>query len=176
MSFARVSRATEPKEGERIVQLCAFVVGQEEYVIDIMRIREIIQPVRITSVPQAPAYLEGVINLRGAIIPVVDLRKRLGVAPNSAASKNKYIICSVGGRRVGLMVDAVTEVVRIPRDAIQKTPSLLSKSSFFMGVYGPPDRLKLLLNIQALLTSSDPVPAAPVRALARGQEPPQRNA
>jgi len=157
-----------PAPPEPIVQLCAFRVGDEEYVVDIMRIREIIQPLKITSVPRAPPFVEGVVNLRGAIIPVVDLRKRLSLPATPATKKTKYVICSVGGRRVGLVVDQVTEVIRIPRSAIKRTPTLLSTQGacFFLGVCGPADRLKLLLNVKALLDSSEAVPAADLRALA----------
>jgi purine-binding chemotaxis protein CheW len=154
---------------ENIVQLCAFIVSGEEYVIDIMRIREIIPPQRITPVPHAPAFLEGVINLRGAIVPVVDLSHRLGQEPAPPTRRTKLVICSVGGRRVGLLVDAVTEVRRIPRASIKRPPRLLVGGGprFFLGVCGPAERLKLLLNVKALLESPLPVPGAQVRALAR---------
>ncbi|HEY3447145.1 MAG TPA: chemotaxis protein CheW [Myxococcales bacterium] len=162
--------AAEPKD--EIVQLCAFVVGGEEYVVDIMRIKEIIPPLRITPVPHAPEFIEGVVNLRGAIIPVVDLRRRLSMPVTEPTKKSKVVICSVGGRRVGLVVDAVTEVLRIPRSAIRRTPRMLLVSGgprFFLGVCGPADRLKLLLNVKALLESGDSVPGAEARARARGQ-------
>ena len=167
-----MSPAPEPAETpvEEIVQLCAFVVGGEEYVVDIMRIKEIIPPVRITPVPHAPEYIEGVINLRGAIIPVVDLRRRLGLARAAPTKKTKYIICVVGGRRVGLVVDSVTERLRLPRSSIRRAPAMLLGRGprFFSGVCGPQERLKLLLNIKALLSSGEKVPGAEARALARG--------
>jgi purine-binding chemotaxis protein CheW len=150
-----------------IVELCAFVVGGEEYAIDIMRIREIIQPVRITSVPRASPIIAGVFNLRGAIIPVIDLRKRLSLPPAPWTKKTKLIICLVGKVRVGLVVDAVTEVIRIPRSAIQRAPELVAPMErFFLGVCGPPDRIKLLLNVKALLEPVE-APGAEARALAR---------
>lgn len=168
-------RALKPSESpaappEEIVQLCAFMVGNEEYVVDIMRIGEIIQPLRITAVPHAPDSIEGVVNLRGAIVPVVDLRRRLSLPPAPATKKTKYLICQVGGRRVGLVVDAVTEVLRIPRSSIKRTPTLLAQKGprFFLGVCGPTDRLKLLLNVKALLESHQKVPGAETRALALG--------
>jgi purine-binding chemotaxis protein CheW len=165
---AEVSSKAEPPKTDPIIQLCAFQVGGEEYVIDIMRIREIIRPIRITAVPRAPDFIEGVINLRGEVIPVVDLRKRLSVPASQTRKKVRYIICSVGGRRVGLVVDAVTEVLRIPRSALKSTPALLARSGprFFLGVCGPQERLKLLLNIKALLESQEKVPSADLRALA----------
>ena len=164
--------AAEPAvKAEEIVQLCAFVVGDEAYVIDIMRIAEIIQPLKITAVPHAPECIEGVINLRGAIVPVVDLRKRLSLPPAPMTKKARYVICNVGGRRVGLVVDAVTEVLRIPRASIKRTPSLLATRGprFFLGVCGPATALKLLLNVKALLESHEKVPGAEARALALGR-------
>ncbi|MBI5548152.1 MAG: chemotaxis protein CheW [Deltaproteobacteria bacterium] len=162
-----------PVSAEVIVQLCAFVVGGEEYAVDIMRIKEIIPPSRITPVPHAPEFIEGVINLRGAIIPVIDLRRRLSMPLQAPTKKSKYVICTVGGRRVGLVVDAVTEVLRIPRSAIRRAPAMLTRSGprFFLGVCGPPERLKLLLNVKALLESDEAVPGAEVRARAREQAP-----
>ena len=170
---AATGRAAPPPSAapaDEVVQLCAFVVGGEEYVVDIMRIKEIIPPLKITPVPHAPEYIEGVINLRGAIVPVVDLRRRLGVPPAAATKKSKIIICVVGTRRVGLVVDSVTERLRLSRASIRRTPAMLSRGPrFFLGVCGPPERLKLLLNIKALLESSEQVPGADVRARARGQ-------
>lgn len=166
LSSDGAARAEGPR-AEGIVQLCSFRVGAEEYVVDLMRIQEIIQPMRITTVPRAPSFIEGVINLRGTIIPVVDLRKRLSVAIAPQTKKTKYIICTVGGRRVGLVVDSVTEVLRIPRSSIKRTPGLLSRGPrFFLGVCGPSERLKLLLNVKALLESEEEVPGAEARALA----------
>jgi len=168
MSAAPAPAAAAPEE---VVQLCAFAVGGEEYVVDIMRIKEIIPPLRITPVPHAPEYIEGVINLRGAIIPVVDLRRRLGLPAAAPTRRTKYIICVVGGRRVGLVVDSVSERLRLPRSSIRRTPAMLlgRGPSFFAGVCGPQESLKLLLNVKALLESSAKVPGAQARARARGQ-------
>lgn len=175
MSERERAATAEPGQkpaGEEVVQLCAFVVGGEEYVVDIMRIKEIIQPLKITPVPHAPAFIEGVIKLRGAIIPVVDLRRRLSMPVTEPTKKTKYVICLVGGRLVGLVVDAVTERLRLPRTAIRRTPRMLVAAGgprFFLGVCGPPERLKLLLNVKALLESGESVPGAEARARARGQ-------
>ena len=172
MSPVAPSGAARPS-AEEIVQLCAFVVGGEGYVVDIMRITEIIPPLRITKVPRAPEFVEGVITLRGSIVPVVDLRRRLGAPVTAPTKKSKYVICTVGGRRVGLVVDAVTEVLRIPRSAIRRAPAMLSRGGprFFLGVCGPPEALKLLLNVKALLESGEQVPDAGERARARAQAP-----
>ena len=148
-----------------IVELCAFRVGEEEYVIDLRRIREILQPLPITPVPLAPEFLAGVMNLRGDVIPVVDVRKRLGVPGTSPRSK--VLVVNVAGRLLGLVVDAVAEVVRIPRSEIGPPPLLgVDGPRLFLGVCGarernpgtgPRRRLRLLLNVKALLSGRDPL-------------------
>ncbi len=170
MTPTPTERASPPPAfSDPVVQLCAFKVGDEEYALDIMRVREIIPPSRITPVPRAPEFVEGVVNLRGTILPVMDLRKRLCVPARPLAQKSKYLVCSVGPRRVALVVDAVTEVLRIPRSALKRAPALLSRPGprFFLGVCGPDERLKLLLNLKALLESAGPVPGPEDRAAAR---------
>ena len=101
-------RAAKP---EAMMQLVAFLVGDGEYALDIMRIKEIINPVKITAVPKAPPFIEGVIELRGAILPVVDMRKRFDLPPStpSRASKILIVVLDIGGKRmiVGLVVDRV---------------------------------------------------------------------
>ncbi len=154
----------------QVVELCAFRVGSEEYVLDLRRIREILQPLPVTPIPRGPEFLEGVMNLRGEAIPVVDVRKRLGAAPSSA--RPKVLVGNVAGRLLGLLVDAVSEVLRIPRSAIGPPPLLAAGPRLFLGVCGarerhaasPPgagarERLRLLLNVKALLE-----PAAPAAA------------
>jgi purine-binding chemotaxis protein CheW len=149
-------------EGDRdpIVSLCSFKVGGEGFVLDLLRVREILRPMKVTPVPKAPPYLEGVIHLRGAVVPVVDLRKRLGVASIEDGPQNRLIVCWVGRRQVGLIVDHVTDVIRIPRSRLLPTPDLWLEGGarYFLGVCGDPPDLKLLLNLKALLTSGEPVP------------------
>ena len=158
-----------------IVELCAFRVGEEEYVIDLRRIREILQPLPITPVPLAPEFLAGVMNLRGDVIPVVDVRKRLG-APGTSP-RSKVLVVNVAGRLLGLVVDAVAEVVRIPRSEIGPPPLLgVGGPRLFLGVCGarernpgtgPRRRLRLLLNVKALL---EPAPPAAVEAADLGAD------
>jgi len=168
------------------VELCAFRVGEEEYAIDLRRIREILQPLPITPVPRAPEYVDGVMNLRGEVIPVVDVRKRLGLAPR-AGGRAKVLVVNVAGRVLGLLVDAVSEVVRLPRSAIGPPPALLATGGprLFLGVCGAreartaagarhavpagkaPPRLRLLLNVKALLGPTTPAAAAAALELSR---------
>jgi purine-binding chemotaxis protein CheW len=186
---------------EALVQLCAFRVGEEEYVLDIRRIREIIHPLPVTAVPRAPAWMEGVIDVRGEVMPLLDVRKRLGLPPRPSSRRAKVLVVNVAGRVLGLLVDAVSDVVRLPRSAIGPPPALMPASGgarLFLGVVGsrtaanpvrhgrgaarapperggssraaaPAERLRLLLNVKALIDPSvvaEPpasLPAAPTR-------------
>jgi purine-binding chemotaxis protein CheW len=155
----RAAPVSAPVEGPG-VQLCAFHVGGEDYVIDIMRIEEILQPQTVTPVPRSPAFVEGVVNLRGVIVPVIDLRKRLNAGPARPRSKPKLLVCRLGRRRVGLRVDGVSAVVRVQRADIKPAPRLNQTGApTVIGVCGEPDRLKLLLNLRAVLEDGP----APVR-------------
>ncbi len=158
--------AAAPAPGDpALAQLCTFRVGGEDYAIDIMRLREIIPPLPVTPVPRAPSFVEGVIRLRGDVIPVVDVRRRLGLPLTPATRKTKILIIHVAGRRLGLVVDEVTEVIRIPRTEIRPAPPLVDGQGprFFLGVSGGEGgarrgagRLRLLLNVRALLEPVTP--------------------
>jgi purine-binding chemotaxis protein CheW len=147
------------------IQVARFHVGDEEYALDIMRIKEIINPAPITRVPRAPAFIEGIIELRGAFLPVVDLRKRFGLDPRAAGRETKYVIVSLEGRIVGLIVDRVTEVSRIANDDIGKPPPMAvgDEGRFFSGVVKTGDRILLMLDLDAVLSSAE-------RAQLRGLE------
>jgi purine-binding chemotaxis protein CheW len=160
--------------GSDLVQLVAFRVGEGLYAIDILRIKEIIAPVKVTSVPKAPAFIEGVIELRGAILPIVDLRKRfdLPAGPPTRATKFLIVVIEVQGRRmiVGLVVDGVLEPLRVTQDQIRPTPALASgEAAYFSGVVnrrraerGDPDQegIFMLLDLDAVLSSSEKITLA----------------
>jgi purine-binding chemotaxis protein CheW len=160
------------------VQLCTFRIGGEDYALDIMRVREIIHPRPITPVPRAPAFVEGVIRLRGEVIPVLDVRKRLGVAAAADARKARFLIVNVARRRIALVVDEVCEVLRLARAEIRRAPELGEGGGprFYLGVCGGEGsapgrrggagRLRLLLNVKALLDPSVPGEAEAARAQA----------
>ncbi|NVI98169.1 purine-binding chemotaxis protein CheW [Myxococcus sp. AM009] len=138
---------------DTVVQLCAFFIGAEEYVLDIMRVEEILPLQRITSIPHAPAFVEGVLHLRGLILPVVDLRSRLMGAPGPQTPKTRLLVCKLGTRRMAVKVDRVAEVLRVRRGDIKPAPALVvaGHTPFVVGVCGPPDRLRLLLDLKGLL-------------------------
>lgn len=143
------------------VQLCAFRIGDEEYVIDIMRVDEILAVPPITRVRRAPAFVEGVVNLRGAIIPVVDVRRQLlGEIPPPDQSE-RLVLCKLGPSRVALRVDAVNAILKVPLESLQAAPLAGRKGAraHILGVCtvgastplrtGP--RLLLMLDVKALL-------------------------
>ncbi len=159
-----------------VVQLCTFRIGGEDYAIDIMRVREVIHPLPITPVPRAPSFVEGVIRLRGDVIPVLDVRKRLGVPATRATRKSRFLVVNVAGRRIGLVVDEVREVLRLPRSEIRPAPALGDPGAprFFLGVCGGDGAggkggaaLRLLLNVKALLDPSVPGETDAARAQAK---------
>jgi purine-binding chemotaxis protein CheW len=135
-----------------------------------MRVREIIHPLPITPVPRAPPSLEGVVRLRGEVVPVLDVRKRLGVALSPPTRKSRFLVVNVAGRRIGLVVDEVCEVLRLPRSQLRPAPPLGDPGAprFFLGVCGGDGgaRLRLLLNVKALLDPSVPGEADHARAQA----------
>lgn len=142
-----------PEGARREIQLACFRIGEEKFALDIMRIKEIIRPVRLTPVPKAPEFIEGVINLRGVVIPIVDLRKRFD-QPAEIGRKTRIIICRVSAKLIGMIVDEVTEVRRYTRQDIEPIPHLLKsrKSEFFPGVCRRGDDLVLLLDLEKVLS------------------------
>lgn len=141
-----------PPHAAAQVQLCVFRVGDESYAVDIMRVREIIQPVSVKAVPGAPEYVEGVVALRGAVIPIVDLRRRFGLPKATRTRRTKFVICRVGNRHVGLSVDAVEGVVRVARSALKPPPAVFDSGPgrYLAGVAGGDGPVRFLLDVRAL--------------------------
>jgi purine-binding chemotaxis protein CheW len=144
-----------------LLQLCVWRVGAEDFVVDLRRVDEILHLLPLTPVPRAPSFLEGVVKLRGEVLPVVDVRRRLGVAPavprsapsGRARTRERLVVCRIGSRRVGFIVDAVTKVIKVPRASLRPAP-LAAKPGVrphVLGACGEPGALKLLLDVKALL-------------------------
>ena len=136
------------------IKLACLRVGAGFYALDIMGIREIIRPLPIVQVPHAPTYVDGVITLRKAVIPVVDLRRRFGV-PSSDAPCVRIVICAVDGRIIGLVVDEVSEVATFSRDEIRPAPYYMAGADrqFFPAVCRHKGNLLLLLSLRKILSS-----------------------
>ncbi len=131
-------------------QLVTFSLGTEEFGVDIMKVQEIIRIPPITRVPKAPSYVEGVINLRGNVIPVVNLRARFGMPLSEETDLSRIV---VNGKVFGVRVDGVTEVLRLDSEAIEPPPpvALGMDSNFIRGVGKIGERLLILLNLGQLM-------------------------
>ena len=144
---------------ESVLQLVSFEIGQEEYAIPILAVQEINRMMPITRVPHSPPSVEGVINLRGRIIPIIDLRKRFGITPSSDTADARIVVVEVGGdgRVLGFTVDRVHEVLRLDRSIVDPAPAMGSatQADFVQGVGKLKDRLLILLDLERLFTASD---------------------
>jgi purine-binding chemotaxis protein CheW len=140
-----------------LFQLVSMNMGEEEFGIDILRVREIIRMVEITRVPNAPHFVEGVINLRGMIIPVVDLRKKFGLKDIQSDKPPRIVVVEIGDTTVGMIVDTVNQVLRIPRDIIEPPPPIIGgiESEYILGVGKLKDRLLILLDIEKILSHGE---------------------
>jgi|SRR5215468_8116096 len=146
------SSNSEPSTADPELQLCVFSLGRQNYAIDLMRVEEVLHSPELTAVPGAPPFAAGVIQVRGAIVPVVDLRELLSVKA-LPRPRPKYLLCRIGTRRLGVMVDAVAEVMRVRRSELTPLPSLVSPGEhpYLIGLAGLPDRPALLLELKGLL-------------------------
>ncbi len=160
---------------EKDIQLVGFRVGREAYGVPIAMVREIVRAVEITPVPDAPAHVEGVVNLRGRIVPVIDLRKRFHETEIVAGKKNRILVVEVapaagngtalsagrsgvagngnGGRVAGLLVDAASEVLKLPRSAIEPPPEVLQENGldYITGLGKREGRLIVLVDLEKLM-------------------------
>jgi purine-binding chemotaxis protein CheW len=140
------------KQSDSQLQLVTFGIGDEEYGVDILGVQEINRMMELARVPQAPPGVEGVINLRGRIIPVIDLRKRFGLAQAQTGDSSRIIVVEVLGRVLGFMVDRVHEVLRIDRSIVEPAPEMACSidSDFIAGVGKLDGRLLILLDLEKL--------------------------
>ena len=138
---------------ENSLQVVTFRVGNEDYGLHIMRVQEIIRVIEAVKVPKAPAYVEGVINLRGKIIPIIDLRKRMMKAITCYSDASRIIVVDTGGRLAGLVVDAVIDVIMLNGDDVEPCPSIddAKRSDYIIGVGRQGDRLITVLSLESLL-------------------------
>lgn len=136
------------------LQLVAFRIGKELFGVGIESIREIVRFPEVTEVPDAPAFLEGVINLRGKIVPVVDLRKRLRLSGEGNTKSTRVLITEDGRNMIGLHVDEVSEVLRIQPDSIEEPPEMVSAIGveYITGVAKVAERLIILLDLKKILS------------------------
>lgn len=139
---------------DELLQIITFKVGKEEFSVSIINVQEIIRLTEITSVPNSPPFVEGVINLRGKVIPVIDSRKRFGLPETERTEASRIIVVESDGKIVGLIVDSVTEVLQLPKSTVEPPPDIVGgvDSDYIDGVGKYDDRLVILLNLGKLLT------------------------
>ena len=142
---------------EQVREVLVFLLGGEEYAVDILKVQEIRGYEKVTAIPSAPAYLKGVVNLRGIIVPVIDMRIKFGLAEAKYDSFTVVIILRVAGRVIGIVVDGVSDVVRLAPSEVKPAPGLGSivDSGFLAGLATQGDRMILLLEIEKFLGSGE---------------------
>ncbi|HMM37740.1 MULTISPECIES: chemotaxis protein CheW [Desulfovibrio] len=145
------------KQDDELIQLVTFSIGEEEFGVDILKVQEIIRTMEITKVPRAPEFVEGVINLRGKVIPIVDLRKRFGLETRDHDKHTRIIVIEINQMIVGFVVDSVSEVLRIPANTVEPPPPVVSglESEYISGVGKLQDRLLILLDLNRLLSGEE---------------------
>lgn len=139
------------------VPLVAFRLGADEFALDVERVHEVLreQPVRV--VPQAPEFVDGVLPLRELLVPVLDLRRRFGLGAAPAGLEPRILIVDFGGEPLGLRVDAVSEVLRVPEPAVSPPPAYFRglAAEYLRGLVRLPERLLVLLDVERLLSSQE---------------------
>lgn len=153
-----MSRPTQFGDGvSDQLQLVTFSIGGEEFGVEILKVQEIVRSMEMTRVPSAPDFVEGVVNLRGRVIPIIDMRKRFGLERKDHDSRTRIIVIDMNGVVTGFVVDSVSEVLRLPRNTIEPPPPVVAgiESDYISGVGKLEDRLLILLDMDSLLSSKE---------------------
>jgi purine-binding chemotaxis protein CheW len=153
-----VSSTTVAEDDER--QLVSFKVSEEEFAVDIMQVQEIVRLAKVTKVPHAPAFVEGVVNLRGNVLPVIDMRKRVHMATKEYNDATRVVVVDFSGKKTGIIVDAVSEVMAVDKRLIEPAPEIAKSTygdNFIEGVgkLNNGERMFLLLRAEELLRDED---------------------
>ncbi len=138
---------------EELLQLVSFKIGEEEFGVDILTVQEINRMPEVTRVPNAPDYVDGVINLRGKVIPIIDSRRRFGMERKEHDKHTRIVVVELRGKVVGFVVDQVNEVLRIPRSVTEPPPPIVAgvRADYITAVGKLDDRLLILLDLERVL-------------------------
>ena len=141
----------------RELELIAFRIGEQEFCVDIMAVREIRGWVAATPLPRSPLFVRGVINLRGAVLPILDLAARLGLPPTEPTARHVIIVTQVGAQVIGLLVDAVSDIITVKEDTIQPPPELASDRvrTFVHGLLAIESRMVSLLSLDRVMPRAE---------------------
>ncbi len=139
---------------DELLQLVSFKIGDEEFGVDILKVQEINRMLEVTRVPNAPEFVDGVINLRGKVIPIIALRRRFGMERKESDKNTRIVVVELNGKIVGFVVDAVSEVLRIPRSVTEPPPPIVAgiDADYITAVGKLEDRLLILLDLESVLS------------------------
>lgn len=159
-----MSQAVVPMKGTdgsgELIQLVTFTLDQEEYGVEVLKVREIIRMNSITHMPNTPPYVEGIINLRGKVIPIISMRKKFGLIEAENNSHTRIIIMDIAGELMGFIVDSVSEVIRISGTEIQPSPTVAAggiDQECISGVINLSERLLVLLDLDQMFSGEERV-------------------
>jgi purine-binding chemotaxis protein CheW len=154
---ANYDQSNQNAKGNEIVQLVSFNIGDEEFGVDILRVQEINRMVEITRVPNSPEYVEGVINLRGKVIPIIQMRKRMNMDAKPLDKDTRIVVVEINKKVIGFIVDGVNEVLRIDKTVTEAPPAMVSgiDSDFITSIAKLEDRLLILLDLEKILSTNE---------------------
>ena len=134
---------------ESQIELLGFMLSDEEYALDILEVKEIVRMQTVTAVPRSPAWLKGIVTLRGVIVPIFDLRSRLGLAEIEHGPDTRIVVVYRGEEFAGLIVDSITQVMRLPAESVEPPPHTIGvvEAEYLRGVVRYRERLVILLNL-----------------------------
>ena len=158
MSTNQLMKAEDVSKRDELIQLVSFELGGEEYGVEVLKVREIIRLMNITKMPNTPHYVEGIINLRGKVIPIVSMRKRFGLGEDEHSNQTRIMVIDVPGGMTGFIVDGVSEVIRIRSSEIQPPPPMVSGNidqDFITGVFNHADRLLIIMDVDRLFSQAE---------------------
>jgi purine-binding chemotaxis protein CheW len=157
--MSRAIVAVKPGESQHeLIQLVSFNLGPEEYAVEVLKVREIIRMTAITHIPNTPPSIEGIINLRGKVIPIVSLRSRFNMMESDNDQHTRIMVMDIAGKLMGFIVDGVSEVIRISSGEIQPPPSMVAggvDQDFICGVIQHADHLLLMLQMDRMFSNDE---------------------
>jgi purine-binding chemotaxis protein CheW len=144
---------------DELIQLVSFMLADEEYGVEVLKVHEIIRMPTITKMPNVPQHVEGIINLRGKVIPIISMRRRFNLMENENSSQTRIIIMDVCGTLTGFVVDAVSEVIRIHSSEIQPPPPMVISGGigqeFITGIFNHAERLLIIMDIDRMFSDDE---------------------
>lgn len=159
MSTNALVKLDDVSKSSELIQLVSFMLAEEEYGVEVLKVREIIRMLTITKMPNVLQYVEGIINLRGKVIPIISMRRRFGLMESEDNNQTRIIIMDVAGSLTGFVVDAVSEVIRIHSSEIQPPPSVVLSGGigqeFISGVFNHADRLLVIMDVDRMFSNDE---------------------